>query len=112
MIIFAQGTRDKTMEYRIDVTQLQVLPDGNLPSGYYMYRVEAILSSGEVVDLANALYVFAKYRWNTIAIFWDEVPGAEAYRVYRRREGIDRGEGSLLIPPSSYFFDNGLIEFY
>lgn len=95
-------------EYRLDISSLQVLPDGELPPGYYTYRVGAILPSGEV-DLANSLKVFAKYRGNSIGIFWDEVPGAEAYRVYRR-SGSEL-EGSILVDPPAFFHDNGLIEF-
>lgn len=67
-----------------------------------------MLPSGEV-DLANALKVHAKYQWNTIGIYWDDVPGADAYRVYRR--GSDGREGSILVSPPAFFHDNGLIEF-
>lgn len=95
-------------EYKLDVTQLQVLPDGELPGGTYWYRVVAVLPDGEV-DLANCLRIFAQYRWNSIGIAWDEVPGAEAYRVHRR--GSDGIEGSITVSPPAFFHDNGLIEF-
>ena len=94
--------------FRIDATQLRVLPDGNLPRGYYWYRVAAVLPGGEL-DLANTLKVYAPYRLNTVGIFWDEVPGAETYRVYRRAE--NEGEGSILIDSPAFFHDNGLIQF-
>jgi len=95
-------------DFRIDPAQLQVVPDGELPKGYYWYRVRAILPDGEL-DLANTLRVFASYRGNSIGIFWDEVPGATAYRVYRG--GDDGEEGSILIDPPAFFHDNGLIQF-
>ena len=96
-------------EFRLDISQLQVLPDGELPSGTYFYRVVGILPDGDGVESVNSLKVFAGYRGNSIGIFWDDVPGAEAYRVYRR--GSDGREGSILISPPAYFFDNGLIQF-
>ena len=95
-------------EFRIDPTQLQVVPDGALPRGYYTYRVTAVLPLGEL-DLANMLRVYAPYRENSIGIFWDAVPGAEAYRVYRR--GDDEEEGSILVNAPAFFHDNGLIQF-
>lgn len=95
-------------EFRLQPTQLQVMNDGSLPNGYYWYRVVAILPASEV-DLANMLMVFAQYPGNSIGIFWDEVPGAKAYRVYRR--GVDGREGSILVDPPAFFHDNGLIEF-
>jgi len=94
--------------FRLDVTKLQVIDTGSLSGGYYYYRVAAILSNGEV-DLANTLKVFAPYRGNSIGIFWDEVPGAEAYRVYRRRDS--EAEGSILIVPPAFFYDTGVQEF-
>ena len=95
-------------EFRLKPTYLQVLDDGSLPQGYYCYRVVAILS-GSQLDLSNMLNVWAPHSGNSIGIFWDEVPGATAYRVYRR-EG-DGEEGSILVPPPAFFYDNGLIEF-
>lgn len=95
-------------DYRLDVSKLRVLPDGELPSGTYWYRVEALLPGGEV-DLANVLKVFCPYRANSVSLFWDEVPGAEAFRIYRR--GSDGIEGSITVSPPAFFHDNGLISF-
>jgi len=95
-------------EYRIDPSQLRIMDEGSLPRGYYWYRVVAILSDGEL-DLANMLKCYAPYRGNSIGIFWDEVPEAEAYKVYRRAEG--GVEGSILIDGPAFFHDNGVVEF-
>lgn len=94
--------------FRIDPAQLQVVAEGSLPRGYYTYRVVAILPTGEL-DLANTLRVYAPYRGNSIGIFWDDVPGAKTYRVYRG--GDDGVEGSILISAPAFFHDNGLIQF-
>lgn len=94
--------------YYIDPTQLQVLSDGSLPRGYYWYRVVAILPSGNL-DLASTLKVYAPHRNNTVGIFWDDVPEAKTYKVFRRTENGE--EGSILIDSPAFFFDNGLIEF-
>ena len=96
------------MNYYINAAALQVVSDGDLPRGYYTYRVAVILK-GKELDLANMLRIFAPHRGNTIGIAWDEVPGAEAYRVYRRAN--DELEGSILIDSPAFFYDNGLIEF-
>lgn len=95
-------------EFTIDPTQLQVLADGSLPRGYYWYRVVAILPDREL-GLANVLRVYAQYPGNSISIFWDEVPDAKAYRVYRGEDNEE--EGSILIDPPAFFHDNGLIQF-
>ena len=95
-------------EYRLDVHRLQVSNDGWLPKGNYYYRVSAIVSGGNV-DLANTLKVYAPHQDNSIGLFWDEVPDAEAYRVYRR--GEDGIEGSVLIAPPAFFYDNGMVVF-
>lgn len=95
-------------KFWLDISQLQVMEDGFLPGGTYLYSVVAILPEGEV-NLANSLKVHAPYHGNTIGIFWDDVPGAEAYRVIRR--GDDGVEGSILIDPPGFFHDNGLIQF-
>jgi hypothetical protein len=95
-------------EFSIDVAQTQILDDGNLKKGYYWYRVAAVLDGVELV-LANTLMAWAPHRGNTVSLYWDDVPGAEAYRVYRRSE--DGREGSILVPAPAFFHDNGLIEF-
>ena len=92
-------------EFLLDISRLQVSADGFLPRGNYYYRVVAILSDGEV-DLANTLKVYAPYEGTSIGIFWDDVPGAQAYRVYRR--GDDGMETSVLIDPPAFHYDNGL----
>ena len=91
---------------RLNLTQ--VMDEGSLPGGYYWYRVVAILPGCEL-DLANTLRVYAPYRGNSIGIFWDEVPGAKAYRVFRGSD--DEEEGSILISAPAFFHDNGLIQF-
>lgn len=107
-LIFVPKFRYEVGEYRLDISQLRVVPDGFLPNGTYWYQVTAILPDGGM-DLSNCLKVVAKYRWNSISIFWDEVPGATAYRVYRR--GVDGIGGSVLTNPPAFFHDNGLMEF-
>ncbi len=97
------------MNYYINAAALQVVPDGDLPRGYYTYRVAVILK-GKELDLANMLRIFAPHRGNAIGIAWDEVPGAEAYRVYRRI-GNEDTEGSVDISDSTFFYDTGYIEF-
>jgi len=93
-------------EFRLNL--LQVLGDGSLPRGYYWYRVVAILPDCEL-DLANTLRVYAPFRGNSIGLFWDEVPGAETYRVIRRRD--DEEEGSILVSSPAFFHDTGIQEF-
>ena len=94
-------------QFYINSGALQVTPDGTLPGGYYWYRVTAILADGEL-DLANTLKVYAPHRANTIGIFWDDVPGAKTYRVFRRTE--DGGEGFILVDSPAFFFDTGVQE--
>ena len=95
-------------EFSIDVSQTQIMGDGNLSRGYYWYRVAAVLQRGEL-NFANTLKVWAPHRGNTVSLYWDIVPGVESYRVYRR--GEDGREGSILVPAPAFFHDNGLIEF-
>lgn len=95
-------------EYRIDPYRLQILPDGMLPKGNYFYRVSACLVDSSV-DLVNVLKVYAPYATNALGIFWDSVPGALSYRVFRRIG--DGEEKSIIVSGSAYFFDTGVIEF-
>lgn len=94
--------------YKIDPYRLQRLPDGELPKGNYYYRVVAVLADAEV-DLANTLKVYAPYTNNSLGIFWDSVPGALSYRLYRRVEEGD--EKFITVFDPAYFFDNGVAEF-
>jgi len=95
-------------EYRIHSHNLQILPDGSLEKGTYYYRVSAQTANG-VVDLVNMLKVYAPYMGNVIGIFWDSIPGAISYRVYRRP--VNGVEKSILVDGSAYFYDTGIIEF-
>jgi hypothetical protein len=92
----------------LDISQLQILEDGELPRGMYYYSVVALLPDSEV-ESANTLKIYCPNPGNTVGIFWDDVPGAVGYRVIRR--GSDGVEGSILIEPPAFFHDNGLIVF-
>ena len=96
------------MNYLIHVGQMQITPDGELPRGYYFYTVRAVMSDGTTLDLANTLKVYAPYSKNSVGLFWDQVPGADSYQLFRRT-GEDIGKIETYGP--AYFFDNGLIEF-
>lgn len=95
-------------KFQLDLGQLQIVPEGALSRGAYEYRVVAILPEIDL-DLANTLRIVLPHRRNSVGIAWDEVPGAQEYRVIRR--GPDGREGSILVRPPAFFFDNGEIEF-
>lgn len=95
------------MNYYINVGQLQVLPEGALDRGYYHYTVRAILENS-TLDLANTLKVYASYPKNSVGLFWDPVPGAIAYQLFRRTG--DQVQSAMVYGPA-YFFDTGHVEF-
>lgn len=94
--------------FKIDPYRLQILPDGELKRGNYYYRVVADVGDTKI-DLANTLKVYAPYAGNSIGIFWDDIPGALSYRLYRRIEGGSEKYITTFGP--AYFFDNGVVEF-
>ena len=96
-------------DFNIDITRLQILSDGFLPSGYYWYRVVALLPGCELDLASNTVKVFVPYRNNTIGLFWSPVPNAKTYKVFRRTE--DGDAGYLLVDSPAFFYDNVLIEF-
>lgn len=94
------------MEPVIRTEDIRVCDDGDLPYGFYFYKLTKIGHNGNET-YANMVQVFAKNRGNTIHLFWDARQDSSLYRLYRGKTPHQFDGYFNVYPDDGYFCDTG-----
>jgi hypothetical protein len=96
------------MNTRIRTEDIRICDDGDLPYGFYFYKLTKLDHNGNEIEL-GVIQVYAKYKGNSIHIFWDAIQDSGSYYRLYRGKSLHQFDGSFNVyPDDGYFCDNGM----
>lgn len=95
------------MNTRVRTEDTRISDYGDLPHGLYFYKLIKIDTYGNKTEV-GALQVYAKYKENTIHIFWDAIQDPSTFRLYRGKDHTSIDGFFNVYPDDGYFCDSGI----
>lgn len=90
----------------LNTQDVRVYDDGDLPKGFYFYVLVGVDKSG-AESFINIMRVYARYKRNSIYLYWNPAKETNEYRLYRGTEYNSFDGYFTVYGEDGYFCDDG-----